>query len=230
MAEDHGLGALQSPPDERDYDIAAAYELAGATPPVSLARIYTVDGMPPVSNQGNTPRCVAFSTAGTKNWQDKKDQKKFFDFDEAHFFRDIGGTSQGAYLRTAMDRMLRVGYPVVSWLSPNERWHRIRAYYAVPKTTLSIKQAVATFGPLNVASPWYNSWMHPVTGMLPAADYAIGGHAYVITGWDDSRGGGAFRCRNSWGTSWGLGGDFYIKYSVFTSRAYEVWKSLDVID
>jgi len=47
----------------------------------------------------------------------------------------------------------------------------------------------------------------------------VGQHAYhamVIAGYDDSKGpNGAFRCINSWGTSWGGNGYFWVDYNFF---------------
>lgn len=40
-----------------------------------------------------------------------------------------------------------------------------------------------------------------------------GAHAMVIIGYDDTKAGGAFLVQNSWGTDWGSGGYFWIKYS-----------------
>lgn len=40
-----------------------------------------------------------------------------------------------------------------------------------------------------------------------------GGHAMCIIGYDDKKGNGAFEVINSWGTSWGVGGYFWISYA-----------------
>jgi len=42
----------------------------------------------------------------------------------------------------------------------------------------------------------------------------VDGHCITIVGWDDSMcgGEGAWICKNSWGTGWGVAGYFYIKY------------------
>ena len=41
-------------------------------------------------------------------------------------------------------------------------------------------------------------------------------HAVLIVGWDDTAcdGEGAWICKNSWGTGWGIDGFFYVKYGV----------------
>jgi len=221
---DYGLGALQSPPDARDFQIT---ELLAATPPVALPASFRVASPAPVLDQGQTPMCVAFSTSRMKAWQDRDDATvhKWYDFDEVRFFRAIGGTSQGAYLRAAMDRLLKVGYPVVS-TTPNAFAHRIKAYYAVPKTIPEIKAAIYRFGTVTLATPWYNSWMKPVNGILPPPDYTVGGHAIDAEGWDDRYG---LLLVNSWGTRWSSihRGAAFMPYSYVTHAVWEIWKSLD---
>ncbi|UKJ06065.1 C1 family peptidase [Solitalea lacus] len=46
---------------------------------------------------------------------------------------------------------------------------------------------------------------------------AYGGHAVAIVGYDDAK--NAVKVQNSWGTGWGLGGYFWIDYSLLTSGA-----------
>lgn len=220
---DYGLGALQSPPDARDFQIA---DLLAAAPPVALPPSFRVASPAPILDQGNTPMCVAFSSARMKAWQDRDDATvhKWYDFNEEAFFRAIGGTSQGAYLRAAMDRLLKVGYPVVS-TTPNAFAHRIKAYYAVPKDIGSIKAAILHFGTITLATPWYNSWMAPGR-VLPSPDYSIGGHAITAEGWDDRYG---LLLVNSWSTRWNgaYRGTVFMPYSYVSHSVWEIFKSLD---
>jgi C1A family cysteine protease len=58
-----------------------------------------------------------------------------------------------------------------------------------------LSQAMATGGFLNIPT---------------AAESLQGGHAVVLVGYDDSK--SAFLVRNSWGTSWGLNGYFWMHY------------------
>ena len=59
-----------------------------------------------------------------------------------------------------------------------------------PRTTPSratsprSRRRSSTSGPIVVSTTWYRSWFHPVNGVLPAADVAVGGHAIVAYGWD----------------------------------------------
>ena len=69
------------------------------------------------------------------------------------------------------------------------------------------------FEGLNTTSYTYN----PLTssGSLVRGLTLLGGHAIPIIGYDDTK--KAFKVQNSWGTSWGLNGFFYMPYSVFMS-------------
>ena len=178
----YGLGALPDAPDERDYPLSALYASEGLVASVVLPASYVSPAMPPVLDQGSSPMCVAYSSSAMKAWQDRRDQERFFDFDEPTFFGQIGGTPAGAYVRDAMERMRLFGYPVAG--SGDAGNHRIAAYYAVPRDLATIRAAILDLGPIVVSTTWYRSWFHPVNGVLPAADVAVGDHAIVAYGWD----------------------------------------------
>lgn len=225
---DHGLGALQSPPDERDYtldDLFAASGVDASKPPPPT---FDVTVLPPVYNQGNTPMCVAYSSSTLKGAEDLVDQKHNYLWDRPYFFRRIGGGPNGAYPRNALDRMLKVGYPLTPANSGNSQSsHRIAAYYAVPKTKDAIQRAIAHFGVVLIGTPWFNSWFDPHSdGRLPDADYQVGGHAIAAYGYDTV----GLKLRNSWGAAWGVKGNCYMTWAVVLHSVWEVWKAVDVID
>jgi hypothetical protein len=221
---DFGIGALQSPPDERDYQVSAILPAAAVT----LPPIYVVPLRPPILNQHDSPMCVAYSTSSMKSYQDRDDQSpaKFWNFDEPTFFKAIGGNANGAYLRNALDRLLKVGYPVVGGSAVSSTSaHRIKAYYSVPKDITAIKTAILALGEIVLATPWYNSWFTPDGNYtLPRPDYSVGGHAIVADGWNDAHG---LRLRNSWGGGWGYNGDCFLPYA-YLGAIWEAWKAVDV--
>jgi len=219
MDEYHGLGCLDSPPDERDFDIGP---LLDRLPPVALPARYAVRTLGPVLDQGSTPQCVAYSSSALKAVQDYLDQGHWFDFDEPTFFRRIGGTSQGAYVRAAMSEMLHTGYPTQQG---REERHRIRAYYRVPLNVSAIQRVIRRLGPVILSVDWARSWFTPRPGgMLPAWDHSIGGHAIMCFGWNTK----GLRIRNSWGADWGRNGNATIPYAE-VGHIKEVWKSHDEI-
>ncbi len=220
----YGLGALPDPPDERDYPVSALYAAEGIEPTAALPASYAAPGMPPVLDQHATPMCVAYSASAMKAWQDRRDQERLFDFDEPRFFREIGGTAAGAYVRAAMDRMRASGYPVTG--SGDAGHHRIAAYYAVPRDVATIRAAIHDLGPVVVSTPWHQSWFRPrADGTLPAPDAVVGGHATVAYGWD-ARG---LRLRNSWGSAWGVGGDCWMP-DEHVLKINGAWKAADAIE
>jgi hypothetical protein len=219
----HGLGWIESPPDPRDYQVDALYAASGIEAPLALPASYVVpQPWSPVLDQGNSPMCVAFSQSMLKAYEDLRDQGPF-DFDEPTFFRRIGGGPNGAVIRNALAVLLADGYPVVG--VDRAGAHKIAAYYAVPVTRADLCAAILAFGPVELGTPWFNSWFRPVAGVLPAPDTVVGGHAIVAIGWD-ARG---LRLRNSWGTDWGLSGDAYLPWSQL-DHLREAWKAVDVIE
>jgi C1A family cysteine protease len=71
--------------------------------------------------------------------------------------------------------------------------------------------AYSLFEKLKPTSYVYN------TGALVTGAKLLGGHATPIVGWDDNVSGGSFLVHNSWGTTWGKAGYFYMPYTVYKS-------------
>ncbi len=90
----------------------------------------------------------------------------------------------------------------------------INGWVAIPNNVTLIKMAVMT-APVAVAYTVYDDFYSYNGGCYDRVD---GGeppnHAVLITGWDDNMcgGEGAWRVKNSWGSSWGDDGYFWIKY------------------
>jgi hypothetical protein len=222
--EAYGLGAIQSPPDERDWDIGLLYAAAGEDPVAAPPATYTAPApYPPVYNQGVTPMCVAYSNGSSKVYQDLRDTG-LFPPDQSLFFSRIGGTQNGAVPRIALAQMLDHGYPPAG-NAAGSGLHRIAAYYAVPVSQAAVQSAIMSFGPVLVSLPWYRSWFHPgAQGVLPTPDAQVGGHEILAVGWD-ARG---LHLRNSWGAAWGVGGDCWLPWA-YLARVWEVWKSADAV-
>jgi Papain family cysteine protease len=215
MRKPHGLGAIQSPPDDRDFPIEQLYALTGTEKAIVIPAVYYApnETYAPL-NQGTTPQCVAYSTGALKLCEDG-----MWPLDTGLFFTRIGGGPNGAVTRNAFDQMLKVGYP------PDEANHMISAYFAVPVVQAEIQPAIMAFGPVVLSTAWYNSWDNPVAGVLPKPDFIRGYHAILAFGWDSL----GLRLRNSWGTRWGNGGDCYLPWAYLSSAVSEVWKAVDTI-
>ncbi|ADU27894.1 peptidase C1A papain [Ethanoligenens harbinense YUAN-3] len=109
----------------------------------------------------------------------------------------------------------------------NVDWLPSRSGYGDTDTDTAIKQAVMNDGA--VSTPIYmdeNSYYCASTSSYFDPHDDTANHAVDIVGWNDAypasnftttaggtpAGNGAFLCRNSWGTSWGDSGYFYVSY------------------
>jgi C1A family cysteine protease len=221
-----GLGAIPSPPDARDYQL----ELDTAA---ALPSRFVSASMPPVANQGNTGRCVAFSSRGLKQWEEFRDGHGVLDldaqwlYDRAQAVDGIPLPHEGTTCRAALSVLLKQGIPQTG--KPATGQNRIAAYYAVPITVDALKRALVQSGPVLIASTWFNSWFRPVGGVLPAPSGGVaGGHARLLFGWDDSVAGGSWLVRNSWGKAWGVNGNSYDPYRYLLPAMHDAWRAVDV--
>ena len=220
----HGLGAIPSPPDDRDYELEAQYtaeQLVSALP-----ASFRVKNLPAVIyDQGQSPMCVAYSAATEQASFDLVDTGHNYVWDFPYFFRKIGGTVHGAIIRNALDWRLHRGYPLQPAGSGNSMaQHRIAAYYVVPRTRDGIKRALVHYGVCLIGTDWFNSWFSPhADGTLPPPDYIVGGHAICVVGYD-ARG---VWLRNTWGKDWGVKGECLMPWSYFLQIPREAWKAVD---
>lgn len=218
-------GPKQSPDDltilEPDDEPLTGATLAGVT--ASSSSFY-IAWPPPVTDQRNSPRCVAHSNAYDQNQHDRRELGRFVDFDQAKFFIEIDGHDPGgAYLINGLRRRRDFGYPEQD-STPQRSRHQIADFTNLPRTVSAIKEALLRNHGVLFIGDWFHSWHHPLaSGKLPAPDYRTGGHAFWIRGWNDNYG---FRLRNSWGTDWGLNGDAFYPYA-FLSRLYSAYRTTD---
>lgn len=216
---EYGKGAQRSPVDVRDW-ILREDQLAGAG---SSLPSFRLGNRPPVTNQGSTPQCVAYSTGVEQNWQDFREHGKFFDWNEGLFFFRIGGTMSGAFMRAALDELITDGYPLSD--SSGAHLHRAASYVLVQKSVTAIKNAIVTTGGVLCVGPWFDNWTEGLSpnAVLPTPSGLGTGHAWWAIGWDEF----GLLCQNSWGTLWGDNGLFRIPWWIAVDRVWEFWSTLD---
>ena len=169
--------------------------------------------------------------------------------------RYIEGTlseDMGCYPRDALDWLLEKGCllehfwpynPLLldqkappSSLEPEAAKTPLLAYYRVVDSAEGICSAIASGFYVSIGTPWFKKWMNPmpswrclwknVPGILPevtALDELIGGHETCLYGYDKAA--KLFHGINSWGSTWGDRGLFYMPFS-----AIEVFKELGGYD
>lgn len=108
--------------------------------------------------------------------------------------------------------------------------HKVTSYHAISDGDITTMKSTLVAGYLigfgfNVYSYFMSSEMAKkgVLGLPGPKETLEGGHAVCLVGYDDSR--KAFLVRNSWGTSWALGGYFWMAYDYVanTSLASDFW-------
>lgn len=173
----------------------------------------------PILDQGQTNRCVMYSAAAclgaypkyAKNavdalarvskpldgspdlytWACRHDE-----FDDNDHGEDIGTS-----VRAGQEYLRKAGLSVAYYWARNPD---------VAKDYLS--RAGST--PLQAGSDWWGSFDTPdKKGVISEVSGTIlGGHAYCVLWFDKKK--GLWKCQNSWGPDWGLGGIFYLPEDV----------------
>ncbi|WP_372728946.1 C1 family peptidase [Nocardioides sp.] len=186
-----------------------------------------------IRNQGSCGSCVAFGSVavmeGTARYS-RRTPGLNVDLSEAHLFYGHGAghgvTCQTGWLpKPALAECASKGityeanWPYTSGNtnggSAPANWesHRGKATGSVDLTSkvADIKQHLVNTGPVTACFIVYNDFFGYTSGVYKHVSGAqAGGHCVAIVGYDDSQ--GAWICKNSWGTGWGMNGFFLIKY------------------
>jgi C1A family cysteine protease len=186
-----------------------------------------------IRNQGSCGSCVAFGSVavleGTARYSRRMPDLDV-DLSEAHLFYGWGAlhgvTCNTGWLPTeALTEVTNRGLTYESeWpytagntnggsLPAGWESHRAKAVGVVDLTdnVAGIKQHLVDHGPVSACFVVYNDFFSYTSGVYKHVSGAqAGGHCVAIVGYDDSQ--GAWICKNSWGTGWGMNGFFLIKY------------------
>ena len=191
----------------------------------------------PVKNQGSCGDCWAFATYGSL--ESILTPSEVWDFSEnnlknTHGF-DLDPCAGGnADMSTAY--LARWSGPVKesddTYILPNpvntspsglQLQKHIQEVFIIPDRAGpfdndNIKQTVMTYGALFTSMYWNDSYYNATYKSYYYNGTSQANHAVTIVGWDDNKvipaapGNGAFIIKNSWGTSFGENGYFYISY------------------
>lgn len=235
---ERGLGAIPSPPDPRDYQLAVPYTL-------TLPTRFTLTSLGPVLDQGKTGTCVAHAADGIRMWQEYRDRTsinayvtepavfQLYDWCKALDGQYDPYRQYGTSLRTVLQVLRMKGTPLAA---PKHNGGKIAAYYSIYTNVDFMKQAMMAHGPLLVACDWDNAWFSvPASTQIlrPPSGSLAGGHAFYLWGWDNNVNGGSWLMRNSWGRGtygWTPTGNGYMAFRYFAGAHPEAWWVQDILN
>ena len=233
------MGWLPDLPDQRDVMYAAPMAVMLQLPSVVDLR----NQCPPVYDQGQLGSCTANSLSGAYEFDLKKQQKpdfmpsRLFIYYDERVLNNTVNSDSGAYIRDGIKTMNNQGVcPEKDWPynitqfavkpSPNcyaeAKKCQIKTYQRLVNSLSQLKGCLAEGFPFVFGFTVYESFMTAEvakTGIMPMpkpGEKTVGGHAVMAVGYDDSK--SAFIIRNSWNTTWGIQGYFYMPYAYITSN------------
>lgn len=230
---------MRDKPDSRDYK----YKVSGVnTASTKDLRIYCS----PIEDQGNLGSCTGQAIAGAIELLNKRNKKptdvsRLFIY---YYERLLEGTvnyDSGAYIRDGIKATNKFGAPKESlWPYQINKFKTAPSSAAISdgakrKVTLyeratdfdACKDALNNGYPViigfNVYSSFYKINKTGIMSYPNLGESLLGGHAVLLVGYDDVK--QTFIARNSWGTSWGDKGYFYMPYRVIqnTSMSGDFW-------
>lgn len=227
-------GWIADLPDHRDLMYAAPMQVLTALPPKADLR----PKCPPVYDQGQLGSCTANAIAAAVEFDLMKEKKNVFIPSRLFIYyneRVMEGTvdsDSGAQIRDGVKSVASKGdCPEKSWPYDINKFtekppqscfkeaikHKAVQYQRVVRDLNQMKGCLASGYPFVFGFSVYQSFESQQvakTGHAPMpsrGEKAVGGHAVVAVGYDDSQ--NWVIVRNSWGTGWGMKGYFTLPYS-----------------
>lgn len=237
MSEVQGrvLNWKKGPEDSRDYK-----SVRRLSAPVELPSEFELEKQIPIYDQYDIGSCVANSAASCYRFESAQvignfsfNPSRLFVYYNARKLQGWEREDSGAYIRDGFKAMNKWGlanenvWPYVTRDFAKEPTSQVYSdglnnvivkYARVEQTETALKETLLTGAAVSFGFNVYNSFMSgtwdTTTGMMPlpkSTERVIGGHAVTIIGYNDAK--KAFLIQNSWGTSWGLKGKFWMPYS-----------------
>ena len=195
-----------------------------------------------VEDQGNLGSCTGNALAGALEFLERKDRVSFIDLSRLFIYyneRVVEHTvksDSGAQIRDGIKTLAKQGVcSEARWPYVESKFtakppatcyteglkHQITSYQRI-LTLDEMRTCLADGYPFVFGFTVYESFMTQQVaksgiGTMPKkGEKVVGGHAVVAVGYDDTK--KVFIVRNSWGTSWGLGGYFTLPYAYLSDR------------
>lgn len=238
----YGYGWKAGNPSQHDLKFVAHPATLAALPPLVDLRPHC----PAVYDQGQLGSCTANAIAGAIEYDQIKQgiteatpSRLFIYWNERYMEGGIPNTRQdsGAIIKDGVKSVNKQGACAESLLpydinkftkKPSAACykaalsHKISSYLSVAQDLNQIKACLAAGFPVIIGFTVYESFESDEvanTGMMPmpsAYEQELGGHAVLVVGYRDSD--KRWIVRNSWSSSWGDKGYFYMPYEYLTRR------------
>lgn len=231
-----GLGWKRDLPDPRDFKFRV-------TAPIELPALVDLrEQCPTIYDQGELGSCTANALGGAFQFEQMAQKGQSFMPSRLFIYyntRVIEGTVKsdaGATLRNTMKALVDSGVcPETKWAYNISKFtvkptfccyqvgknNQVLQYLRVTHNLNEIKQCLALGHPVAFGMMIFESFMtQDVTNtgiaIMPLpTESAIGGHAVLAVGYDNTK--NCLIVRNSWGSSWGDKGYFYLPYEYITT-------------
>ena len=234
------LGWIPDLPDNRDLTYAASLSVMKKIP----AAVDLRSQCPPVYDQGQLGSCTANALAGAYEFDRKKQKKKdfmpsrlFIYYNERVIEHSVSSDA-GAQIRDGIKTLNKQGVcPEKEWpyniskfaekplpvCYTDAKKNEIQSYQRLDNTNLTtLKSCISEGFPFVFGFTVYESFMSATVaknGKMPmpkTGESVDGGHAVMAVGYDDAK--SVMIVRNSWNTTWGDKGYFYMPYAYITSN------------
>jgi C1A family cysteine protease len=198
--------------------------------------------MPPCYDQGDLGSCTANAIAGAIQFLQSVQKEplvmpsRLFIYWNERVMEGTTDSDAGAEIMDGIKSINRQGVcPEDEWPYEDTRLtfpptpscftdaalEMLLLYQSIDNTVLPDVLEALALAPVVAGFSVYDSFESDAvakTGVVPMPDVnnenLLGGHAVLITGYDQSS--KVFKCRNSWGANWGQSGSFTIPYAYFT--------------
>lgn len=203
----------------------------------------------PIRDQKQEGACTAFASCGLMEFNRNKLKLEQEIFSPQFLYyneRVIEGTvdqDSGASIREILGALYKHGVCLESlWpysegmftlpsieAVKNAMKYRITAYHRIIQAPQFLKTQLSIDEPFVFGFDVYESFESPEvakTGIMPIPgpnEQLLGGHEVLCVGYDDAK--QMYKVRNSWGTSWGLEGYFWMPYNYMHNQnlASDMW-------
>jgi C1A family cysteine protease len=236
-------GWLPDLKDNRDFAYAAKPEIMATTLPTSID---LRPKCPPVYDQGQLGSCTANAIGAAFEFAEPKEvmPSRLFIYYNERVIEHTVSSDSGAMIRDGMQTVSKQGvcsetdwaYNIKKFATkPPAKAYTdglkctSKIYLRVTQTLNEMKGCLASADPFVFGFTVYESFESPTvtsTGIVPMpkkGESVLGGHAVLCVGYDDAK--QMWLVRNSWGTSWGILGYFWMPYAYLTSTtlASDLW-------